>query len=126
MCRRAASAIEGDVGETLRGGAQSHRQTSSKRVALAFYGLTRSLQYTVDSIKENVMDKLTAAGYKYDVYLHTYDLNNIENLRSGEANRLNTSEWTLLKPDHYRITSQVRESSIVVLCCYLPGTHQNT
>jgi hypothetical protein len=79
-----------------------------KRVALAFYGLTRSLEYTVDSIKQNVMAPLTAAGIEYDVYLHTYDLQVIDNERSGEqAQHLNTTEWQLLQPDFVTISSQV-------------------
>jgi hypothetical protein len=81
-----------------------------KKVALAFYGLTRSLQYTIDSIRENVMDKLTAAGYDYDVYLHTYDLAGLQNARSGESDRLNTTEWQLLDPDYVEVTNQVRNA----------------
>lgn len=85
----------------------------TKRVALAFYGLTRSLSYTIDSIRSNIMRPLTEAGYTYDVYLHTYDLQNLANERSGEANPLNTTEWKLLKPDFHKITSQVRQPG----CC---------
>jgi hypothetical protein len=80
----------------------------TKRVALAFYGLTRSLSYTIDSIRRNIMKPLAEAGYTYDVYLHTYDLQNLANERSGEANPLNTTEWKLLEPDFHKITSQVR------------------
>jgi hypothetical protein len=81
----------------------------SKHVALAFYGLTRSLQYTIESIKQNVMAPLSASGYTFDTYLHTYDLLEVTNARSGEAGeKLNTSEWRLLEPTFHKITSQVR------------------
>ena len=80
-----------------------------KHVALAFYGLTRSLGYTADAIRENIFGALTDAGYTYDVYLHTYDLQNLTNSRSGEAAApLNTSEWQLLEPHFHKVTSQVR------------------
>ena len=82
-------------------------RTGTKRVALAFYGLTRSLKYTIDSIKLNVMDQLKEAGYEYDVYLHTYDLKSLSNIRSGETGALNTTEWKLLTPDYVQIDDQV-------------------
>lgn len=77
-----------------------------KRVALAFYGLTRSLQYTVDSIESNVLHQLELAGYDYDIFLHTYSLQNLKNERTGEAAQLNTSEWKLLKPDYVEVAEQ--------------------
>lgn len=88
--------------KSLQGGAGG-----SKRIALAFYGLTRSLKYTIDSIQLNVMDQLKQAGYEYDVYLHTYDLKSLSNIRSGEAGELNTTEWKLLAPDYVQIDDQV-------------------
>jgi hypothetical protein len=113
-------------------------RTGSKRVALAFYGLTRSLKYTVDSIKLNVMDQLANAGYEYDVYLHTYDLKSLSNMRSGETGELNTTEWTLLSPDFVKIDDQVGLLRCIIDCvtvtvkyrcgmrCTMPGnTYQN-
>ena len=78
-----------------------------KRVALAFYGLTRSLQYTIQSIREQVFDKLSDAGYEFHVYLHTYDLTKLDKSRSGEATVLNKTEWRLLNADFHKITQQV-------------------
>jgi hypothetical protein len=76
-------------------------------VALAFYGLTRSLRYTINSIQQNIFNPLKESGYTYDVYLHTYNLEHLANQRSGEASSLNTTEWMLLRPDFYQVTSQV-------------------
>jgi hypothetical protein len=81
--------------------------SKSKHVALAFYGLTRSLRYTIESIRSNIFAPLTESGYTYDVYLHTYDLERLVNQRSKESGFLNTTEWTLLNPDFHRITDQV-------------------
>lgn len=102
--RRSGGGTEASAGmaKSLQGG-----RTGSKRVALAFYGLTRSLKFTIDSIKVNVMDQLTQAGYEYDVYLHTYDLKSLNNIRSGETGDLNTTEWKLLSPDYVQIDDQV-------------------
>lgn len=83
----------------------------TKRVAVAFYGLTRSLRFTADSIKANVLQPLRDAGYTVETFLHTYDLAHLKNKRSHEDTDLDTSEWKLLQPDHHSITSQVRTTS---------------
>lgn len=100
--RQSVSDDSGGGSKSLQAG-----RTKTKRVALAFYGLTRSLKYTIDSIMLNVMDQLTQAGYEYDVYLHTYDLKSLNNIRSGETGALNTTEWKLLSPDYVQIDNQV-------------------
>ena len=97
-----------DDDEDDDGAAEGPRRTNNKHVALAFYGLTRSLRYTMPSIRQNVFAPLRAAGYTYDVYLHTYDLPHLTNERSGEATALNTTEWSLLNPDFHEVTSQAR------------------
>ena len=43
-----------------------------KRVALCFWGLTRSLNITVDSLKEHILSVLEKNGVKYDIFMHTY------------------------------------------------------
>ena len=43
------------------------------RIALGFWGLTRSLKdHTIESIKGNVFDVLSECGIEYDVFIHTY------------------------------------------------------
>ena len=110
------------TGDSGRGGGAAHEAESgnaqaepgececprrTKHVVLAFYGLTRSLGYTIDSIRQNIFGPLSEAGYTYDVYLHTYDLQHLANARTGEAAALNTSEWQLLQPDFHKVTRQV-------------------
>lgn len=45
-----------------------------KRVAILFYGLTRCLHKTIDSIRTNVFNVLKENGYEYDVFIHTYKI----------------------------------------------------
>lgn len=97
------AAADADDGSDSGGG-----ERPPKRVALAFYGLTRSLHYTIDSIRDNIFAPLKEAGYEYDVFLHTYDLARLEGRRSRESAVLNTTEWRLLQPDYVEVANQVR------------------
>lgn len=93
-----------------RQGNERHKEPlpSSKRVAIAFYGLTRSLTYTIRSMQQNVLQPLQKAGIFFDIYLHTYNLTTLTNRRSGEnLQALNATEWKLLDPDFVSVTSQV-------------------
>lgn len=90
------------------------------KVALAFFGLTRSLKFTIDSIRQNVLAPLDEAAIEYDIYLHSYDLESITNSRSAEIGQsLNTTEWKLLDPDFVSITDQARHHACVELRNYL-------
>lgn len=46
-------------------------------VALAFFGITRSLKYTIDSIKENIFKPLEENNIKYDILCTLMRLENI-------------------------------------------------
>ena len=50
-----------------------------KRVAILFYGLTRCLHKTIDSIRTNVFNVLKENGYEYDVFIHTYKIHGTYN-----------------------------------------------
>jgi hypothetical protein len=75
------------------------------KVALCFWGLTRSLKYTIHSIQKNILDILKKSKIDYDIYLHTYKFQNTySNHRSGELNIiLQNDEYKLLQPDHVSI-----------------------
>ena len=76
-------------------------------VAICFFGLTRSLKFTLSSIQENIFNILSKNNIKYHIYLHTYNLEYLTNTRSKEDNvKLDISEWKLLNPDFYNITNQ--------------------
>ena len=78
------------------------------RVALCFWGLTRSLKYTIDSIQSNVLDVLKKNGIQYTIFIHTYNINgSYTNRRSKEYNiLLNNDECKLLNPDYIKIDDQ--------------------
>ena len=78
-----------------------------KKVAICFFGLTRSLKKTIHSIESNIFQILINHNIEYDIYLHTYDITLLTNSRSNEYNcKLDTDEWKLLKPNYYSITNQ--------------------
>lgn len=47
------------------------------RIALCFYGLTRSLRWTLPSVKSRVLDVLRDDGMEVDVFVHTYHLHEV-------------------------------------------------
>ena len=79
--------------------------TDSKlRVAVCFFGLTRSLKITIHSIQAHIFNTLTLAGWEFDVYLHTYNQSSLTNPRSGEINAtLDPGEWRLLRPKRWSV-----------------------
>jgi hypothetical protein len=70
------------------------------RMAVCFFGLTRSLPFTIDSIRTNVFDVLTAAGIQYTTYLHTHNVTRMFNPRAHEFNvTVDPTLYRLLRPD---------------------------
>ena len=69
----------------------------NSEIAICFFGLTRSLRYNIESIQKNIFDILDNSEYSYDIYMHTYNLEVINNDRSNEYNcKLDTEEYKLL------------------------------
>ena len=50
------------------------------RAAICFYGLTRSLPYTIDTIRSNIFDPLIEDEISYSVFLHTYNVAEVHTL----------------------------------------------
>ncbi|CAN0062335.1 unnamed protein product [Pylaiella littoralis] len=80
-----------DVDLNLAGGAGSNLhdgkgtgKTAGRRVAVCFFGLTRSLRWTLPSVQRRLLGVLEQAGMRVDVFVHTYDLAEVNNLRAGE------------------------------------------
>jgi hypothetical protein len=69
-----------------------------KTIILVYYGITRSLQHTHQSIFENITQpaKLSA---NTRTYCHFFNQKEIDNPRTGEVGKLNPDEWRLLQPD---------------------------
>lgn len=77
------------------------------KVAVGFFGITRSLKLTRDSIYKNVIGQLEELGYDYKIFLHTYELNNYKNIRTKENyTNIDNEEYKLLKPDYFEIEKQ--------------------
>jgi len=75
------------------------------KIALCFYGLNRSTNYTIDSINKCIFNALKELNFTYDIYLHTYKLTNpYTNTRNGEENiMLDNNLYKLINPDVYKI-----------------------
>jgi hypothetical protein len=56
------------------------------RVAIVYFGLTRSLPDTIDSMKKHVFYPILASGMEYDIYMHTYVINGPYHNRWSEEN----------------------------------------
>lgn len=81
---------------------------SKKKIAIIFFGLTRSLQETLPFLKKNLFDEITACGLEYDIYLHTYILNGTyRNQWSGEnISRYNNNVYKLLNAKYLLLDNQ--------------------
>lgn len=77
------------------------------KVAVGFFGITRSLKFTIESISKNVIRQLEELGYDYKIFLHTYELNNYKNIRTKESStNMDNDEYKLLSPDYFLIEKQ--------------------
>jgi hypothetical protein len=68
------------------------------KIAIAFYGITRSLRFTSESILSNIIAPAKAAG-EVAVYCHFFKQHSINNPRTGEVGPLDVNEWQLIHPD---------------------------
>jgi hypothetical protein len=46
------------------------------KVAIIFFGITRTLPDVINSIQQNLFDVLEKNGFEYDIFIHTYILSN--------------------------------------------------
>ncbi len=68
------------------------------RIAIGFFGLSRSLKWTLPSIRENVIEPARQLG-EVRLFAHLYQQTHITNPRSGEDNSLDPEEYRLLECD---------------------------
>ena len=82
--------------------------TNSKRVAIIFFGLTRSLSDVYTSLKENIFDVLTNNNYEYDIFIHTYILPvpYINPYTGIEIKNYDNESYKLLNPKYYILENQ--------------------
>lgn len=79
------------------------------KICLGFFGITRSLKHTIESINNNILDVLKLNNIEYDIYLHTYYLNSYSNKRHNEivnTTDIDNSEYKLLNADYIEIDHQ--------------------
>ena len=81
----------------------------SKKVAILFFGLTRTLEKTVDSIKTNLFTPFNENLIHYDIFIHTYKIfGRYSNMwtRENTANYNNEDVETLLNPKYFIYDNQ--------------------
>jgi len=78
------------------------------KIALCFFGITRSLRYTIDSIKDNILEELNKNNIEYDILLHTYFLDSYINYRvnTESIKDMDNDEYKLLKAKYVQIDNQ--------------------
>jgi hypothetical protein len=96
------------------------------KISIGFFGITRSLKYTIKSINENILDILKENNIEYDIYIHTYYLTNYKNIRTGEIlndYEIDNEEYKLLNPDFVEIDNQENVKKKINLSLY--RTHKD-
>ena len=68
------------------------------RIAICFFGITRSLNHTIESIEENIFTPARTFG-TVRIFAHLFNQNEVQNSRSGESGKFDTKEYKLLNPD---------------------------
>jgi hypothetical protein len=73
------------------------------KVAILYFGLTRSLPDTIDSIKQHMFQPILDSGMEYDVFMHTYIINGSYTNRWSDENVTNydNEQYKLLEPTHF-------------------------
>ena len=88
------------------------------RVALAFWGLTRSLAHSFDSINKNILEPLKLQGIIYHIYMHTYSLHKYDNERANEhMEQYHNNQHRVLNPDFLQIDDQKKVARQLDLSC---------
>lgn len=73
------------------------------RIAIAFFGITRSLRFTISSLQKNLLSRAGAVG-EVKIFGHFFRQHRIENIRSGESIELDPEEYRLLEADNIRFS----------------------
>jgi hypothetical protein len=79
------------------------------KIAILFWGITRSLKYTLNSLEKNLFNILIKNNYQVVKFMHTFvmDDNKYTNKRANEIKvELDFEEYKLLKPDYVKIDNQ--------------------
>ena len=74
------------------------KNKTNLKVAVCFFGITRSLNYTVDSIKKNILDPLSSI-HDFQINAHYYDINHVSSSRSNENVAVDKNQFRALQHD---------------------------
>jgi hypothetical protein len=86
----------------------NYQITHYPKVAVCFYGLCRSTNYTIESINNCIFKPLKQLNFNYHIYLHTFNVTTpYTNARNNEENiMLDNDLYKLLNPMFYKIDDQ--------------------
>lgn len=89
-------------------------------VAVCFWGITRSLKYTIESIAKNIFEQLNRHNIGYHIYIHTYHLNTpYSNPRAAEKGLiLDNEEYKMLKPSRVLVEDQLQVANRLNILSY--------
>lgn len=78
------------------------------KIAFAFWGITRSLNYTINSINDKIFSVLKENNIDYHIFMHTYNVySKYNNKRANECNvMLDNNQYNLLNPDFLLLDDQ--------------------
>ena len=78
------------------------------KIAIGFFGITRSLKYSIESIQKNIFNVFKENNIEYDIFMHTYFLKSYENKRAREkkTDKIDNEEYKLLSPKYLKIDDQ--------------------
>jgi hypothetical protein len=95
------------------------------KLAICFFGLTRSLKMTHASINKYLFEPLIRGGIRYDIFLHTYKMKKKYSNPWAEEKDiiLDANEYKLLEPTHHMLESKEVVSKKLALEKY--RTHGN-
>lgn len=94
------------------------------KIAIGFFGITRSLKYTIKSIEKNILNVFRVNNIDYDIFLHTYNLSNYTNVRTQENVKfVDNEEYKLLKAKYVQIDVQDKIKQQINMLLY--RTHKD-
>ncbi|MDB4476055.1 hypothetical protein N9052_00575 [bacterium] len=81
------------------------------KIAVCFFGITRSLSYTIESIRNNILSPVGTIG-RVQIFGHFFDAHYIDNPRSEEHGALPRHEHSLIEFDHLALEKPTCEKII--------------
>lgn len=80
----------------------------TKKIAICYWGLLRSLKKTVGSHKRRIFKFLENEDYEYDIFMHTWKLEDkYQYVWTKKVDiPINYDDYKLLNPDYYKIDNQ--------------------